>query len=210
MPEKIGYARVSTEDQNLQRQLDWFDQQDVTNIYTDKLSGKNLDRQGFQAAIAALQPGDILYVESLSRISRSMKDLLNILDELEKKQVTIVSLHDPIDFSTPDGRLMTGIIASMNEYQRLVMLERQRGGIESAKKRGVYKGRPKDKDGPEIFDALWWWSAGHSLRESAEKYGLSTKKLKNRIDQYQIEQNDMKSARRIERLKKKAEETNDA
>ncbi len=188
MGRKIGYARVSTEDQNLERQLDWMKEQGVDQIFQEKQSGKNMQRIQFSRLLDTLQPGDILYVESLSRLSRSMKDLLGIVEILQSKKIHLISLNDPINFSTPDGRLMMGVIAAMNQYHREVMLERQREGIEQAKKRGAYTGRKRYEDDEAVFEAMIEWADGASLRQAAKHAGISTGRLKNRIDTYKVKQ----------------------
>lgn len=147
---KVGYARVSTLDQNLDRQIEVLQNKyGVDKLYTDKISGKDTDREQFQIMMQELKEGDTLIVKELSRIGRSLRDLLNIIDSLDKKHIKLIIDKENIDTESASGRMMFHISAAFAEYERAIMLERQREGIAIAKREGKYKGRPpveRDQD----------------------------------------------------------------
>lgn len=138
---KIGYVRVSTEEQNEARQVEALQKHGVEKIYIEKRSGKNLDRPVLQELLEYIREGDTVYIHDLSRISRSLSDLLELVELLQKKKVHLVSNKESIDTTTPTGRLFLSIVGAINEFERTNLLERQREGIEIAKRQGKYKGR---------------------------------------------------------------------
>jgi len=143
---KIGYVRVSTREQHTERQDAMMERLGVEKIFVDKLSGKNLERPQLRAMLDYVREGDVLVVESFSRLSRSMKDLFEILEALEVKGVMLQSQKEQFDTSGPFGRLIVGVLASISQFEREVMLERQAEGIAIAKAAGKYKGRPPRTD----------------------------------------------------------------
>lgn len=140
---KIGYARVSSTEQNLDRQLVQFNELGVERIFQEKVSGKNLEREELQKALDFVREGDEFYVLSFDRLSRSTKDLLNVMETLDKKKVKLISINENFDNSTSQGKLMITLLGAINEFERQTILERQREGIMLAKQRGVYRGRTK-------------------------------------------------------------------
>ena len=121
-------------------------------IIEEKESGKNIDdRPKFKALMELLQEGDTLIVESISRLSRSVYDFLTIIRELDGKGVTVISAKESIDTSTPAGRFMMNVFASLYQMEREMMKERQAEGIRNAKHRGVNFGRPRKKIDEELF-----------------------------------------------------------
>ena len=138
---KVGYVRVSSDDQNLARQMVLMSGVGVERVFADKASGKNTDRPEFKAMLDFVREGDILYVESFSRLSRSTRDLLNTVDVLSRKGVTLVSDKEKVDTSTPQGRFMLTVFGALAELERESVLQRQREGIAVAKAAGKYKGR---------------------------------------------------------------------
>lgn len=138
---KIGYVRVSTEEQNEARQVEALQKHGVEKIYIEKRSGKNLDRPVLQELLEYIREGDTVYIHDLSRISRSLSDLLELVELLQKKKVHLVSNKESIDPTTPTGRLFLSIVGAINEFERTSLLERQREGIAIAKRQGKYKGR---------------------------------------------------------------------
>lgn len=149
----VGYERVSTEEQNLERQHEALTKLNVEKIYSEKISGKNTDRPQLKAMLEFVREGDTLIVESYSRLARSTRDLLEIVEELERKGVSFISLKENIDTTTPHGRLMLTIFAGLSQFERECTLQRQREGIEIAKKQGKYTGRKKI-DRPENWDLI--------------------------------------------------------
>lgn len=128
---RYGYVRVSTKGQNTARQDVLMQELGVDKVFVDKCSGKNTDRPQYQAMMATLQPGDTVVVESYSRMSRSTVDLLRTIDQLREKGVEFISKKENIDTTTPAGQLMLTIFAGLNQFEREVMLDRQREGIEA-------------------------------------------------------------------------------
>lgn len=128
---RYGYVRVSTKGQNTARQDVLMKELGVDKVFVDKCSGKNTDRPQYQAMMAALQTGDTVVVESYSRMSRSTVDLLRTIDQLREKGVEFISKKENIDTTTPAGQLMLTIFAGLNQFEREVMLDRQREGIEA-------------------------------------------------------------------------------
>ena len=140
----IAYIRVSTKEQNTGRQHEDFTAKGIVldKVFEEKLSGKNTDRPQLQAMLAYLREGDTLYVESFSRFARSARDFLNIVNTLNEKGVSFVSLKENIDTTTPNGKFMLTVFAGLYELERDNILERQREGIDLALKEGRPYGRP--------------------------------------------------------------------
>ncbi|PFR88900.1 recombinase family protein [Priestia megaterium] len=140
---KVGYIRVSTEQQNLEQQKELLSEKGIERWYEEKVSGKNMDRPEFQKMMDWVREGDEIYIRDFSRLARSTKDLLNIVTELKERGVKIHSIKDNIDTTTAHGEMMLTVLAAMNQFERENLLERQREGIEIAKRKGKYKGRKK-------------------------------------------------------------------
>jgi DNA invertase Pin-like site-specific DNA recombinase len=137
----IGYARVSTVDQNLEAQLEQLKAAGCNKVYEEKASGVKVDRPQLAALLEYCREGDTVVVCKLDRIARSTAHLLSIVEGLEKKGVALKVLNISLDTSTANGRLMLSMLAAIGQFEREMMLERQREGIEQAKKAGAYKGR---------------------------------------------------------------------
>lgn len=143
----IGYIRVSTSDQNEDRQFSIMKQYKAEKIFNEKISGKNTNRPELTKMLEYVREGDTLVIESYSRLARSTRDLINLVDQLNAKGVNLISTKENIDTNTPQGKLMFTIFAGLAEFERECTLQRQAEGIAEAKKRGVYKGRvPKPYD----------------------------------------------------------------
>lgn len=153
MNKKYCYLRVSTVEQNLDRQLEAMKKYDIPqeNYYMEKLSGKDTNRPELQKLFNRLEEGDTLYIHDFSRLSRSTSDLLSITDMLTKKGVHLVSNKENLDTSTPTGKLMLTMIAAINEFERTNNLIRQAEGIKEAKKRGAFKKKEIDM---ELYEKL--------------------------------------------------------
>ena len=153
---KLGYIRVSTVEQNEERQTRALIEKGVSkeNLYIDKQSGKNADREQLKALLAYCRKGDTVITESISRIARNTKDLLTIVEQLTNKGVDFVSLKECIDTSTPHGKFMLTVFGAMAELERESILERQREGIAIAKEQGLYQGRQKMKVDRERLEAV--------------------------------------------------------
>ena len=138
---KAAYVRVSTAEQNEARQREALAVRGIDKWFIEKASGKNTDRPEFQKMLDWVREGDTIYIHDLSRIARSTKDLLDLLDVLREKGVALVSGKESIDTSTATGKLLVTMVAAINEFERANLLERQKEGIAIAKREGKYKGR---------------------------------------------------------------------
>ena len=180
---KYGYARVSTKDQNLDRQLMEMDKYGVQkkNIYLEKQSGKDFDRPVFQRMARKLKGGDVLYVSSLDRLGRNYTGIIREWQKLREKQVDIVVLDMPLLNTTEYGGLLGELISNIvlqllayvAQHNREEILERQAQGIAAAKIRGVQFGRPRSMPNEHFDEAVFLWERGEiSSREAAERCGL--------------------------------------
>ena len=153
---KIGYVRVSTVEQHEERQVvELQEKVGIERTFIDKLSGKNTERPELQKMIDFAREGDTIYVSEFSRLARSTKDLLDIVQKLKDKGVQVVSLKENFDTTTPAGELAMTLFAAIATFERKIMLERQKEGIALAKARGVYRGRkqkPKPSNWPELVE----------------------------------------------------------
>lgn len=169
----IAYVRVSTIEQNEARQLEALEKYDIEKWFTEKVSGKNTNRPQLQQMLDFAREGDTIYVHDFTRLARSTKDLLNIVELLKTKGVHLVSNKENIDTSTPTGKLMLTFLAGIAEFERENLLERQREGIAIAKRNGVYKGRkPFSSD---KFEELYpeYLSRKINKTEFAKQLGVS-------------------------------------
>lgn len=171
---KIGYVRVSTVEQNLDRQIEWVKKQGAEKIYSEKMSGKNKERPQFKEMMDFVREGDVLYVESFSRLSRSTQDLLETVQILNEKGVKIISQKENVDTTTPQGNLVMTIFAALSEFEREITLERQREGIAIAKAKGKYMGRKAKPVTDDFREAVKMWSEGSlRLKEAIKRSGVS-------------------------------------
>lgn len=156
---KIGYIRVSTQDQNTIRQEVLMEQLGVDQVYIDKFSGKNRNRPELQTMLEFVRKGDVVIVESISRFARNTKDLLELVEQLTAKGVEFISQKEAIDTTTPTGKFMLTIFGAVAELEREYILQRQREGIAIAKTQGSYKGR-KPIQNPDFAQTLMQWRSG--------------------------------------------------
>ena len=151
----IAYVRVSTVEQNEGRQIEGLKKYNIDNWFTEKVSAKDTNRPELKRMIEFVREEDTIYIWDFSRLSRSVKDLLDIVETLQNKNVHLVSVKENLDTSTPTGKLMLTMIGAINEFERTNLLERQREGIAIAKAKGKYKGRKKIEyphNWKEIYD----------------------------------------------------------
>ena len=141
----VGYVRVSTVEQNEGRQLVTMDKYSAEKLFIEKVSAKDTKRPQLQAMIDFVREGDTIVIHDFSRLARSTKDLLELVELFNSKGVKLISNKENIDSSTPTGKLMLTMIGAINEFERANLLERQREGIALAKKEGKYKGRKEVK-----------------------------------------------------------------
>lgn len=138
---RLAYIRVSSIEQNERRQTEAMEKYHIEKWFIEKISAKDTNRPKLQELLEFAREGDTIHIHDFSRLARSTKDLLDIVELLNNKGVTLVSNKENIDTSTPTGKLMLTMIGAINEFERTNLLERQREGIAIAKREGKYKGR---------------------------------------------------------------------
>lgn len=186
---KVFYLRVSTTEQNIDRQIKMAKDNGIEDrfIFIDKQSGKDTERPQLKKMLQFIQSGDTVYTESISRIARNTKDLLNIIDELNKKQVDFVSLKENIDTTTPQGQFMLTVFGAIATLERDCILQRQAEGIAEAKKRGVYKGRkPKDIDKEKFTAAVNEWKQSRRTARSIQReFDITAPTFYKKVKEYE-------------------------
>lgn len=182
---KLGYIRVSTLDQNIDRQEVLMKDLGVDKIFIDRCSGKNTNRAQLQEMMQFARSGDVVIVESISRFARNTKDLLNLIDRLVNKDVQFVSKKEAIDTTTPTGRFMLTVFGAVSELEREYILQRQKEGIAIAKQKGKYKGRSRLDD--SNFDAIYklWINKQISGVDARRKLGYSKSTFYRRVKEKQ-------------------------
>ena len=183
---KVAYVRVSTDEQHEQRQVAALEKYGIEKWYVEKVSGKNAKREQLQTMLDFVREGDAVYIHDLSRLARSLKDLLDILQVLNEKNVTLVSNKESLDTSTATGRLMVNMIAAINQFELENLHERQREGIEEAKKRGVYKGRKRKTIPKDVWEANYQKYMNRELNKSqfAREIGVCRPTLDKLLREY--------------------------
>lgn len=170
--QKVGYARVSTADQNLARQLDMLRQYGADPIFQEKMTGTKRDRPELNRMLAHVVQGDTVVVESLSRLGRSTKDLIELVELRKDKGVELVSLKEQIDTSTPTGKLLFTLMSALAQFERDVIAERTKEGLKAARARGRCGGRPRC-DPRKVQQAVKLYRAGqHTVKEIEELTGI--------------------------------------
>lgn len=165
---KIGYVRVSTQEQNTIRQERMMEGLGVDELYIDKASSKNAQRPELQKMMEYVRKGDTVVVESISRFARNTRDLLELVERLTAKQVEFVSQKEAIDTTTPTGKFMLTIFGAVAELEREYILQRQQEGIAIAKANGIYKGR-KPIQRPNFNQVVSLWRQGEITAVEAMK-----------------------------------------
>ncbi len=157
MPKLIGYARVSTQDQDLNLQLDALEKAGCQKheIFVDKISGSKAERPGLEKCLAVIQPGDTLLVWRLDRLGRSMVHLISLIEDLRTKQIGFKSICDgAIDTTTASGELIFNIFSSLAQFERRLIQERTKAGLDAARARGRQGGRKKlEETNPKVLMA---------------------------------------------------------
>lgn len=188
----IGYVRVSTKEQNTGRQTGMFADKGIKldKSYEEKVSGKNTkDRPQLKAMLEYVREGDVVYVESFSRIARNIRDLLDIVDQLQAKQVEFVSFKENVDTTTPQGRFMLVVFGALAELEREQIHERQREGIELALAEGRPYGRPKAVISNTFSSNYGKWKAGEIKAVDFMKLeGLKKATFYKLVKQYEADQ----------------------
>ena len=192
MGEIIGYARVSTREQNLSSQIDALNNAGCIRIFTDKISGKECKREGLTACLDYLRADDTLVIYRLDRLGRSVKEMLDLCAKLEQRRIKLVSLQDNLDTSTAVGRFTMQILASLAEYNRNLILEGCKAGIEAAKKRGVKFGRQEGTKmkKPKKEAVIQLYKAGTAVQQIMEITGIKAKQtIYNYLSEEDIQPN---------------------
>ena len=178
---KIGYVRVSTEEQNTARQEIMLRELGVDELFVDRASGKNADRPELNRMMNFVRRGDTVIVESISRFARNTRDLLDLVERLTEKQVEFVSRKEAIDTTTPPGKFLLTVFAAVAELEREYILQRQREGIAIAKQQGKYRGRPP-KAYPDFERIAARWQKGEITAVQAMKQlGMSKTRFYERV-----------------------------
>lgn len=175
---KIGYARVSTQDQNLDRQLDNLRSAGCERIFNEKMTGTRSDRPELKAMLMTLRSGDVLVIDSFSRLSRSTKDLLSLVEQLTGMGVHLVSLKENLDTTTATGKLMLTMLSALSQFERDLIAERTMDGLKAARARGRCGGRPRSGSDKDRKQAYAMYKANvMTCKEIAEKFGVSLSTL---------------------------------
>ena len=175
---KIGYARISTNEQNLSLQMDALERVDCGKIFHDQISGAKTQRPGLDEALTHLRKGDVLVVWRLDRLCRSLKHLIELVNSLEERGIGFQSLQESIDTTTSGGKLIFHIFGALAEFERNLIQERTYAGLAAARARGRTGGRPKalDTKGTALLYRLYD-EKKYSIQEICELVGVSKSTL---------------------------------
>jgi len=185
---KIGYVRVSSLDQNEERQVRALEGLGVEKFYIEKISGKDRNRPQLNEMLNFIREGDRIFIESISRLARNVLDFLNIVNELKEKKVEIVSLKESIDTSTPTGQFMLTVFGAMYQLERENIKERQKEGILIAKEKGIM-GRPIIQI-DEVFENVYkrWRSGEITATKAIELANMSRTTFYRRVKDFENSQ----------------------
>lgn len=182
----IAYVRVSTVEQNEGRQLEGLKKYNIDKWFTEKVSAKDTNRPELQRMLDFAREGDTIYVWDFSRLARSTKDLLELVEVMQQKGIHLNSIKENLDTSTPTGRLMLTMIGAINEFERANLLERQREGIALAKSEGKYKGRKEigyPDNWKEVYDK--WKCRELTAAKAMELLGLKRNTFYKLVKEYE-------------------------
>lgn len=183
----IAYVRVSTVEQNEARQIRELEKHDIDKWFKEKASAKDTHRPELENLLNHVRAGDTVYIKDFSRLARSTKDLLDIIEELQDKEVDLISLNENLNTSTATGKMLVTMIGAINEFERANLLERQKEGIAIAKEEGKFKGRQPMKLNQTTFKNLYDdMKKGYITKvDMADKLGISRGTLYNRLNEYE-------------------------
>ena len=191
-PRKLGYVRVSTVEQNIERQKSALAVYNIDKWYVDTVSGKDTNREDLEKLRKDVRIGDTIYVHDFSRLARSLKDLINLVDEFSAKGVNLYFHSEKIDTKTEEGQLMLGVVGSVYDFERKIIRRRQLEGIAIAKEKGRYAGRKKKK----VKDFKKWYDMymrrEMTLVQMAKMLGVSRSTTYRLIDEYRTKQDNKK------------------
>lgn len=184
----IAYVRVSTVEQNEARQVEALEKYGIDKWFKEKVSAKDINRPELQSMLEFAREGDTIYIMDFSRLARSTKDLLELMEQIESKSIKLVSLKESIDSSSPTGKLMLTMIGAIDEFERTNLLERQREGIAIAKAKGKYKGRkriPRPNNFEEVYKR--WKRREMTGKKAMEEMGLKRNTFYKLIKEFETE-----------------------
>ena len=184
---KFGYARVSTDSQNLDRQIDALNAYKVDEILTEKITGTKMNRPELERLLDKARKHDVIVIESLSRLGRSTKDLLTLVERFSSHGITLVSLKENIDISTPTGKLLLTVLSALCQFERDLTVQRTKEGLQAARARGRNGGRPpKDQ---KLLDkaAKLYETQSHSIAEICSICDISQGTLYKEINKRKSE-----------------------
>ena len=174
---RVGYARVSTKDQNLDLQVDALQKEECEEVFREVASGAKTARPVLDDLLSRLRAGDVLVIWKLDRLGRSLKHLVTLATELMEREIGLISLNDPIDTTTPQGRLVFNIFASLAEFERDLIRERTQAGLKAARARGRKGGRPrglsKKADATAMAAETLYREGKLSVQEICDQLGIS-------------------------------------
>lgn len=181
---KIGYARVSRDDQNLDLQIDALTEAGAERIFTDKATGANCDRTGLNEMLSHAREGDVVIVWRLDRLARSLKDLLDIALKLDRDRVQLRLLHEAIDTSTVSGKLFFHIFGAIAEFERNLIRERTNAGLQAARSRGRVGGRKTvlTDERKAAIDAMARTRPTRPIREISRAVGISERTVRRYLN----------------------------
>lgn len=183
---KVGYIRVSSKDQNEDRQVKALEQQGVEKVYIEKISGKDTNRPELKAMLEFVREGDTIIIESISRLARNTLDFLTIVKDLNERKIDIVSLKEMIDTSTPQGKFMLTVFGALYEMERETIKQRQAEGIEVAKGKGTKFGRPKHEISEAFKMVYVEWKQGEITAITAmKKLDMKANTFYRRVKEYE-------------------------
>lgn len=181
----IAYVRVSTVEQNEERQYEGLKNYSIDKWFTEKVSAKDTNRPQLKALLDFAREGDTVFVWDFSRLARSTKDLLDLVEQFQEKKINLRSIKENLDTSTPTGKLMLTMIGAINEFERANMLERQREGIAIAKAEGKYRGRKEityPDNWKEVYDQ--WKSREVTGTKAMDLLGLKRNTFYKLVKEY--------------------------
>lgn len=170
----FGYARVSTDTQNLDRQLDALKRYGIDKMYCEKISGTKKNRPELDRMMREIQDGDTIVIESLSRLGRSVKNLAELAEEFNRRNIHLISLKESIDTTSPTGKLLFTILSSLAQFERDVLVERTREGLNAARARGRNGGRPKTDESAVKKAVALYQTKQYTLKEIKDLTGVSS------------------------------------
>jgi DNA invertase Pin-like site-specific DNA recombinase len=175
---RVGYARISTGEQNLDLQLDALHKAGCEAVYQDEMAGAKAERPGLSEALNFVRPGDTLVVWRLDRLGRSLKDLIEKVAALQAREIDFLSLHEPIDTTTPAGKLQFPIFSALAEFERDLIRERTVAGLRAARARGKTGGRKFRLTAEEVrMAATLIQDKRHQIQAICKRLGISTATL---------------------------------